>query len=85
MLGRGTWSKAKICGSSQLLMNLFVFFVSQSVKESRNPKFPKGTYVDANVGWRTHTVTSDESQLRKFPPFGELPLSYAVGALGMPG
>ncbi|XP_064615137.1 prostaglandin reductase 1-like [Liolophura sinensis] len=55
------------------------------VKESRNPKFPKGTYVDANVGWRTHTVTSDESLLRKFPPFGELPLSYAVGALGMPG
>ncbi|XP_064606425.1 prostaglandin reductase 1-like [Liolophura sinensis] len=55
------------------------------VKESRNANFPKDSYVVANVGWRSHTVTSDESLLRPVPPFGKLPLSYALGILGMPG
>ncbi|XP_064606053.1 prostaglandin reductase 1-like [Liolophura sinensis] len=55
------------------------------VKESRNPKFAKGIYVVADVGWRDHTVTSDESLLRPIPSFGDLSLSYALGVLGMPG
>lgn len=54
--------------------------------QSRNPKYPVGTYVVANCGWRTHTLSdgSDLSLIRSEWP-KELPLSLALGTIGMPG
>ncbi|XP_072386097.1 prostaglandin reductase 1-like isoform X1 [Diabrotica undecimpunctata] len=60
------------------------------ILESKNPKFPPGKYVVGYFGWQTHTVASGERAGNTFPPFlipdlGELPISLALGVLGMPG
>ncbi|XP_053698631.1 prostaglandin reductase 1-like [Sabethes cyaneus] len=58
------------------------------VMESKNPKFPTGSYVHGNFGWRTHTVCTPSVGDRKpyvLPDFGKEPLSLGVGVLGMPG
>ena len=59
------------------------------VTDSKNEKFPKGSIVFAQVGWRTHTlINPDELQganLYILPDLGGLPQSLAAGALGMPG
>ncbi|MCJ8730267.1 hypothetical protein PDJAM_G00182410 [Pangasius djambal] len=56
------------------------------VVQSRNPKYPVGSYVVANCGWRTRSL-SDGSDLRlihsDWPK--ELPLSLTLGTIGMPG
>uniref|UniRef100_A0A672FML8 Prostaglandin reductase 1 n=1 Tax=Salarias fasciatus TaxID=181472 RepID=A0A672FML8_SALFA len=59
------------------------------VIQSKNPAFPVGSHVTANVGshgWRTHTVC-DASQLQPIPADWpqDLPLSLALGTVGMPG
>ena len=38
-----------------------------------------------NFGWRTHTISDNESELYVLPDFDKLPLSLGVGVLGMPG
>ncbi|XP_015607854.1 prostaglandin reductase 1-like isoform X2 [Cephus cinctus] len=61
--------------------------------ESKNPGFPVGRRVVANVGWRTHTII-DEKTIAKntwletpylMPDFGNLPSSLGLGVLGMTG
>ncbi|XP_058237437.1 prostaglandin reductase 1-like [Hemibagrus wyckioides] len=56
------------------------------VVQSRNPHYPVGSYVVANCGWRTHSL-SDGSDLRMihsdWPK--DLPMSLALGTVGMPG
>ncbi|XP_022083864.1 prostaglandin reductase 1-like [Acanthaster planci] len=55
------------------------------VTQSKNPKFPVGTNVLVNAGWVSHSV-SDGKDLTKIPPYPEgVPLSLALGTLGMPG
>ncbi|KAF5881150.1 prostaglandin reductase 1, partial [Clarias magur] len=56
------------------------------VVQSRNTKYPVGSYVVANCGWRTHTLSdgSDLSLIHSDWP-KELPLSLALGTIGMPG
>lgn len=57
--------------------------------ETKNEKFPIGSTVFAQVGWRTHTIINPAEKLPfevyKLPDFGNLPLSLALGVLGMPG
>nr|CAH7767684.1 unnamed protein product [Callosobruchus chinensis] len=59
------------------------------VIESKNTKFPVGSYVHGQFGWRTHTV--DNGAATKMlptyvlPDFGSLSTSLGVGILGMPG
>lgn len=59
------------------------------ITESKNPKFPVGKYVVGQFGWRTHTVTDglmgSRMEVYLLPDFGDLPLSLALGILGMPG
>ncbi|MCI4377180.1 hypothetical protein PGIGA_G00200880 [Pangasianodon gigas] len=61
------------------------------VLQSRNPAFPVGCYVVAPCGWRTHSVTNGKAifsleMTRVLPDWPQdVPLSLAVGALGMPG
>lgn len=58
--------------------------------ESKNPDYPEGAYLYGHFGWRTHFIydpSQDQELLRTYllPDFGDLPLSLALGALGMPG
>ncbi|XP_058831166.1 prostaglandin reductase 1-like [Topomyia yanbarensis] len=58
------------------------------VLESKHPKYPVGSFVCGNFGWRTHTVCNpDEGELKPYvlPDFGKEPLSLGLGVLGMPG
>ncbi|KAM4849546.1 prostaglandin reductase 1 isoform X1 [Urocitellus parryii] len=56
------------------------------VVESKNSAFPKGTLVQAYLGWTTHSI-SDGKGLEKLPTDwpDSLPLSLALGTVGMPG
>ncbi|KAJ8927307.1 hypothetical protein NQ314_020243 [Rhamnusium bicolor] len=68
------------------------FIGSQVAKilESKNSNFPVDKYVVGQFGWRTHTI-SDGKPVAGFsgayllPDFGDQPLSYSLGILGMPG
>lgn len=56
------------------------------VVESKNSAFPTGTIVVALSGWTTHSI-SDGQGLEKLPAGwpDSLPLSLALGTVGMPG
>ncbi|XP_060064654.1 prostaglandin reductase 1-like [Ylistrum balloti] len=55
------------------------------VLKSKNPQFPVQSLVLANVGWRTLTRVSDMTLLRQLPVMGDLPVSNALGMLGLTG
>nr|DBA28191.1 TPA: hypothetical protein GDO54_008589 [Pyxicephalus adspersus] len=56
------------------------------IAESKNPGFPVGGYYVAETGWTTHFI-SDGKGLRALSPSWpeSLPISLALGALGLPG
>ncbi|XP_071497119.1 prostaglandin reductase 1-like [Diadema antillarum] len=55
------------------------------VTKSRNDKFPVGTWVKGFLGWSTHTV-NDGKRLNEMPTLPpNVPRSYALGTIGMPG
>ncbi len=53
------------------------------VEQSRHPDFADGDYVLSYSGWQTHAI-SDGTGLRRLDP-SVVPLSTALGVLGMPG
>ncbi|VEN52619.1 unnamed protein product [Callosobruchus maculatus] len=61
------------------------------ILESKNDKFPVGKHVVGEFGWRTHTISNGKPsptgvpQAWVLPDFGDLPVSLALGVLGMPG
>lgn len=56
------------------------------VIDSKNPKYPKDSYVFGSYGWRTHTiVNNEETSTYLLPDFGKVPKSLGIGYLGMPG
>ncbi|XP_033746122.1 prostaglandin reductase 1-like [Pecten maximus] len=55
------------------------------VLQSKNPQFPAESLVLANVGWRTLTRVSDMTSLRQLPVMGDVPVSNALGMLGLTG
>nr|CAI5853594.1 unnamed protein product [Callosobruchus analis] len=61
------------------------------ILESKHKKFPVGKYVVGEFGWRTHTISNGKPlpngvpQAWVIPDFGDLPISLALGVLGMPG
>lgn len=60
------------------------------VVESKHPDYPATMNVVSHSGWRDYTVLNGEpDEIFSIKPYnapvGNLPLSYAVGALGMPG
>lgn len=69
------------------------FLGSQVAKiiETKNPKYPVGKHVVGEFGSRTHTIATGENLPNGspgpyvIPDFGDLPLSLALGVLGMPG
>lgn len=60
------------------------------VIESKNPEYPVSMNVVSHSGWRDYVVLNGERDhtfgIKPYDPqVGDLPLSMAVGALGMPG
>ena len=57
------------------------------VVASRNGAFPEGTVVQGKLGWQTHAVLdgSDDEMATRVREFDGVPLSAALGALGMTG
>lgn len=60
------------------------------VVESKNVKYPIGTKIFGQFGWRTHTLynpnkVENEQQPYVLPDLGSLPSSLGLGVLGMPG
>jgi prostaglandin reductase 1 len=57
------------------------------IVESKDKNFPVGKRVVGSFGWRSHTISKagDESQPYLVPDTAGLPVSAAVGLLGMPG
>lgn len=61
--------------------------------ESKAKGYPVGKYVCGMAGWRSHTIIDTNKEPRKLgspeyyllPDFGDLPLSLALGMLGMTG
>ncbi len=53
------------------------------VIQSRNAKFPEGTYVSGMFGWQEFAISNGES-IRKIDP-DVAPISTALHVLGMPG
>jgi prostaglandin reductase 1 len=63
-------------------------FQVAKVVESKSSKFPVGSTIVNHAGWRTRSIVSEHEKM--FPPYlfkdpSPLPLSAAVGVLGMPG
>lgn len=69
------------------------------VAESRNNEFKVGDKYLALFGWRTHTIINNPSLdqkylpelwphiplIRRIPDVGNLPVTWTIGSLGMPG
>lgn len=58
--------------------------------ESKHPKYPVGSFMVGNYGWRSHTIFNPDKDIFErpsylLPPLGDLPVSLGVGYLGMPG
>ncbi|KAL9270600.1 2-alkenal reductase (NADP(+)-dependent)-like protein [Drosera capensis] len=55
------------------------------VVDSDHPNFKPGDIVVGFVGWEEYSLLKKVDQLRKIQPDDNIPLSYHVGLLGMPG
>lgn len=61
------------------------------VIESKNEKYPVGKYVVGHFGWRTHTIAKGQVKGSRvlsewfIPNLGNLPISLALGVLGLTG
>jgi NADPH-dependent curcumin reductase CurA len=54
------------------------------VVESRSPDVPEGSLVLADAGWRDVAVL-DAREVTRLPDLADIPPSYHLGVLGMPG
>ena len=62
--------------------------------ESKNSKFPVGRRILGRLGWRSHTIINpNDADITNFlnqppqllPEIEDLPFSFYLGVLGMPG
>jgi NADPH-dependent curcumin reductase CurA len=80
---RGRMSAAESYAAPVEVGDVLVGGTVCEVVESRHPDFSAGDFVLSYSGWQTHAL-SDGSGLRKLDP-SVVPLSTALGVLGMPG
>ncbi|KAK7295812.1 hypothetical protein RJT34_18724 [Clitoria ternatea] len=52
---------------------------------SDNPNFKAGDFISGFTGWEEYSLILKTDQLRKIQPDDQVPLSFHVGLLGMPG
>ncbi|MEO9971976.1 MAG: NADP-dependent oxidoreductase [Hyphomonadaceae bacterium] len=55
------------------------------VEASENADWPVGTKLTCAGGWATHSLQNGRGFLAPIPPSIDLPLSYWIGVLGVPG
>ncbi|KAJ1286594.1 hypothetical protein BS78_03G364400 [Paspalum vaginatum] len=55
------------------------------VVDSTHPGFGAGDFVSGMTGWEDYSLITKLEQLRKIQPESDIPLSYHLGLLGMPG
>ena len=79
---RGRMSDEPSYAASVAIGQPMVGHTVSQVIESRNPAFAAGDFVTGYDGWREAAI-SNGSELRKLDP--SLPISTAIGVLGMPG
>jgi prostaglandin reductase 1 len=67
----------------------FPYSFINRIIESKNDKFPVGSIVFSQSGWRTHTIVQPDAltpnEFTLLPDFGNASYSLAAGACGMPG
>ncbi|XP_049941133.1 prostaglandin reductase 1-like [Schistocerca serialis cubense] len=86
---RGFTHRYKV-GATMIGSQVFWLRVARIV-ESRSPQHPAGWHVVGTWGWRDRTVVDptpapdDILPLMLVPDYRDLPMSLAVGVLGMPG
>src|SRR5689334_15532901 len=80
---RGRMSAAKSYADPVEVGDVLVGGTVCVVEESRHPDYAVGDVVLSYSGWRTHAL-SDGSGLRRLDP-SVIPVSTALGVLGMPG
>jgi len=80
---RGRMSAAKSYADPVEVGDVLVGGTVCVVEESRHPEYAAGDVVLSYSGWRTHAL-SDGSGLRRLDP-SVVPVSTALGVLGMPG
>ncbi|WP_433621668.1 NADP-dependent oxidoreductase [Nocardia sp. CA-120079] len=80
---RGRMSAAKSYAAPVEIGDVMVGGTVAEVLESGAPSIAKGDVVQAYSGWQTHQVAA-ASGLRKLDP-DKVPISTALGVLGMPG
>lgn len=80
---RGRMSAAKSYADPVEVGDVLVGGTVCVVEESRHPDYAVGDVVLSYSGWRTHAL-SDGSGLRRLDP-SVVPVSTALGVLGMPG
>lgn len=77
--GRDSYTGAQTLGETMGGFNVGI------VEASKNKDWPIGTRVTCAGGWSTHSLQNGRGFLAKIPGSIELPLSYWIGVLGVPG
>lgn len=77
--GRDSYTGAQPLGEAMGGFNVGI------VETSNNADWPVGTKVTCAGGWATHSIQNGRGFLAKIPDGIELPLSYWIGVLGVPG
>lgn len=83
---RGRMNESKSYAASQALDEVMIGGTVGEVLESRHPRFAVGDQVVGMGGWQEYSVVNAEEPgvLRKVDT-AHVPLSYYLGAVGMPG
>ncbi|KAJ0018360.1 hypothetical protein Pint_11666 [Pistacia integerrima] len=76
--------KLKAPKGSGLFLVIEGFGVAKVV-DSDNPNVKPGDMISGFTGWEEYSLIKRPEQLTKIEPDDEIPLSYHVGLLGMPG
>lgn len=77
--GRDSYTGAQRLGEAMGGFNVGV------VEASKNENWPVGTKLTCAGGWATHSIQNGRGFLAKIPNEIDLPLSYWIGVLGVPG
>lgn len=77
--GRDSYTGAQALGEAMGGFNVGV------VEASAHADWPVGTKVTCAGGWSTHSIQTGRGFIARIPDGIELPLSYWIGVLGVPG
>jgi hypothetical protein len=55
------------------------------VIDSKSKKFKSGDLINTRLGWQKYGVIQDDSQINKIDFPKDIPITYSLGVMGMPG